>query len=140
MNYRSSKSISTQAVWVCMVLAVVFQEITSSPAGRSPAFLPHHFTKRSFFDIQCKGVYDKSIFAKLDSICEDCYMLFREPQLHNLCRKNCFTTDYFKGCIDTLQRSDEEAQIQLWIKQIRGAELGGLGTLIAPFLFSNTLT
>lgn len=86
MNNSSFKSISTQAVWVCMILAVIFQGITSSPANRSPAFLPHHFTKRSFFDIQCKGVYDKSIFAKLDSICEDCYNLFREPQLHNLCR------------------------------------------------------
>jgi hypothetical protein len=50
-------------------------------------------------------------------------------------RKNCFTTDYFKGCLETLQLSDEEAQIQLWIKQIRGAELGGLGTLAPHFKF-----
>ncbi|XP_063921826.1 ion transport peptide-like isoform X1 [Zophobas morio] len=132
MNYRSSRRISTQAVWVYITFAVILQEIATSPANRSPALLPHHFTKRSFFDIQCKGVYDKSIFAKLDSICEDCYNLFREPQLHNLCRKNCFTTDYFKGCVETLQLSDEEAQIQVWIKQLRGAELGGLGPSVSP--------
>jgi hypothetical protein len=49
--------------------------------------LNHTLSKRThFFDIQCKGVYDKSIFARLDRICEDCYNLFREPQLHSLCR------------------------------------------------------
>ncbi|KOX67835.1 Ion transport peptide [Melipona quadrifasciata] len=46
----------------------------------------HPLGKRSFIDIQCKGIYDKSIFARLDRICEDCYNLFREPQLHQLCR------------------------------------------------------
>jgi hypothetical protein len=50
------------------------------------ALMGHPFSKRSFMDIQCKGVYDKSLFARLDRICEDCYNLFREPQLHTLCR------------------------------------------------------
>lgn len=48
--------------------------------------IDHPLSKRSFFDIQCKGVYDKTIFARLDRVCEDCYNLFREPQLHSLCR------------------------------------------------------
>uniref|UniRef100_A0A1B0D2X5 Uncharacterized protein n=1 Tax=Phlebotomus papatasi TaxID=29031 RepID=A0A1B0D2X5_PHLPP len=50
---------------------------------------PRHHTlaKRStFFDIECKGVFNKSIFFRLDRICEDCYSLFREPQLHSLCK------------------------------------------------------
>lgn len=42
--------------------------------------------KRSFYDIQCKGIYDKAIFARVDQICEDCYNIFREPKLHSLCR------------------------------------------------------
>ncbi|EFN85846.1 Ion transport peptide-like [Harpegnathos saltator] len=84
----------------------------------------HPLSKRSFFDIQCKGVYDKSIFARLDRICEDCYNLFREPQLHMLCKKNCFTTDYFKGCLDVLLLSDEVEKIQMWIKQLHGADPG----------------
>ncbi|RZC33292.1 ion transport peptide [Asbolus verrucosus] len=124
MNYRSSKNINTQVVWVCMALTLVLQVVNCSPPNRSLMLLSHHLTKRSFFDIQCKGVYDKSIFARLDRICEDCYNLFREPQLHSLCRKNCFTTDYFKGCLETLQLSDEETQIQTWIKQLHGAEPG----------------
>lgn len=56
---------------------------SSSP---SLSGIEHPLSKRSFFDIQCKGVYDKTIFARLDRVCEDCYNLFREPQLHSLCR------------------------------------------------------
>ncbi|XP_031627415.1 ion transport peptide isoform X1 [Contarinia nasturtii] len=50
--------------------------------------LPQHtLAKRStFFEIECKGVFNKSIFYRLDRICEDCYSLFREPELHTLCK------------------------------------------------------
>lgn len=50
--------------------------------------LPQHsIAKRStFFEIECKGVFNKSIFYRLDRICEDCYSLFREPELHSLCK------------------------------------------------------
>lgn len=50
--------------------------------------LPHHdvHKRSSFFDIECKGVFNKSIFFRLDRICEDCYSLFREPSLHSLCK------------------------------------------------------
>ncbi|XP_063921829.1 ion transport peptide isoform X2 [Zophobas morio] len=118
MNYRSSRRISTQAVWVYITFAVILQEIATSPANRSPALLPHHFTKRSFFDIQCKGVYDKSIFAKLDSICEDCYNLFREPQLHNLCRSECFSTKYFVGCVESLLLNEEMPKYRKMIEYL----------------------
>jgi len=97
---------------------------SSSP---SVSGIDHPLSKRSFFDIQCKGVYDKTIFARLDRVCEDCYNLFREPQLHSLCRKNCFTTDFFKGCLDVLLLEDEVEKIQKWIKQLHGADPVGVG-------------
>lgn len=81
---HQSTSLSTQGVWVCIALALVLQLAIASPAQRP--IVPHHLNKRSFYDIQCKGVYDKSIFARVDRICEDCYNLYREPQLHSLCR------------------------------------------------------
>ncbi|KAF0763658.1 crustacean hyperglycemic hormones A isoform X2 [Aphis craccivora] len=93
---------------------------SSSP---SLSGIDHPLSKRSFFDIQCKGVYDKTIFARLDRVCEDCYNLFREPQLHSLCRKNCFTTDFFKGCLDVLLLEDEVEKIQ----NCTGLILSGLG-------------
>ncbi|XP_006571870.1 crustacean hyperglycemic hormones isoform X2 [Apis mellifera] len=71
----------------------------------------HPLGKRSFIDIQCKGIYDKSIFARLDRICEDCYNLFREPQLHQLCRQDCFGTEYFTSCIQALLLEDEKEKL-----------------------------
>ncbi|XP_067002617.1 ion transport peptide-like isoform X3 [Anabrus simplex] len=110
----------------CALLAsVLVSSLLASPTSSAGGMvLGHPLSKRSFFDIQCKGVYDKSIFARLDRICEDCYNLFREPQLHSLCRKNCFTTDYFKGCLDVLLLQDEMEKIQTWIKQLHGADPG----------------
>ncbi|KAF7277994.1 ion transport peptide isoform X2 [Rhynchophorus ferrugineus] len=127
---QSQRGSGIRAVWTCLAIALVVQAVYANSPWRGERgvergvgpLLTHHLTKRSFFDIQCKGVYDKSIFARLDRICEDCYSLFREPQIHSLCMKNCFTTDYFKGCLETLQLSDEMEQIQSWIKQVHGAE------------------
>ncbi|XP_066149100.1 ion transport peptide-like isoform X1 [Euwallacea fornicatus] len=110
------------AVW-CLAIALVVQSARAGTPWRrgSGPLLTHHLSKRSFFDIQCKGVYDKTIFAKLDRICEDCYNLFREPQVHSLCMKNCFTTGYFKGCLETLQLTDEVEQVKDMIRKIHGA-------------------
>ncbi|KAI4488777.1 hypothetical protein M0802_011287 [Mischocyttarus mexicanus] len=113
-------SLLTVLAWTATLLLV------SSCLGIADAgvLMSHPLGKRSYLDLSCKGVYDKSIFARLDRICEDCYNLFREPQLHVLCRKNCFTTDYFKGCLEVLLLTDETEKIQMWIKQLHGADPG----------------
>uniref|UniRef100_A0A336LXM0 CSON007572 protein n=1 Tax=Culicoides sonorensis TaxID=179676 RepID=A0A336LXM0_CULSO len=86
--------------------------------------LPQHTMARrsTFFDIECKGVYNKSIFFRLDRVCDDCYSLFREPQLHTLCKNQCFTTMYFKGCLDALHLNDEIEDIKQYIKLLNGAD------------------
>lgn len=85
---------------------------------------PHHDVQKrsSFFDIDCKGVFNKSIFFRLDRICEDCYSLFREVELHSLCKKQCFTTEFFKGCLEALQLQDEVNAIKSYIKLVNGAD------------------
>ena len=56
-------------------------------ARLSPRPQPHSLSKRSFFDIECKGTYDKAIFAKLDRICLDCYNQYpKNPEVYILCR------------------------------------------------------
>ncbi|XP_017875689.1 mucin-2 isoform X2 [Ceratina calcarata] len=80
----------------------------------------HPLGKRSFIDIQCKGIYDKSIFARLDRICEDCYNLFREPQLHQLCRQDCFGTQYFTSCIQALLLEDEKEKFEEMVEYLGG--------------------
>lgn len=42
--------------------------------------------KRSFAGLGCLGVYDKAKFARLDRVCEECYQLYREPDIHSACR------------------------------------------------------
>ncbi|XP_055603692.1 ion transport peptide-like isoform X1 [Uranotaenia lowii] len=86
--------------------------------------LPHHnVSKRSlFFELECKGTFNKQIFYRLDRICEDCYSLFREPQILSFCKKQCFTSDYFRGCIDALQLTDELEQIKQNIRILNGVD------------------
>ncbi|CAG9795505.1 unnamed protein product [Diatraea saccharalis] len=105
---------------VCAALVTLALGAVAAP----PAAAPHHVARRSFFTLQCKGVYDAAIFARLDRICDDCYNLFREPQLYTLCRQDCFTTDYFKGCVEVLQETDQLELFKTYIKQIHGADPG----------------
>lgn len=70
-----------------LTLSVLTSSLLACPHGHSTSKRSgHHMSRRSFVELQCKGVYDRSIFARLDRICEDCYNLFREHQLHRLCR------------------------------------------------------
>ncbi|XP_013137349.1 PREDICTED: ion transport peptide-like isoform X1 [Papilio xuthus] len=104
---------------VVVALAAVCALAPGAAASPAPA---HHVARRSFFKLQCKGIYDASIFARLDRICDDCYNLFREPSLYNLCRKDCFTTDYFKGCVEVLQETDQLELFKEYIKKLHGAD------------------
>lgn len=106
--------------------------------------LPHHnLAKRStFFEIDCRGVYDRSIFFRLDRICEDCYSLFREPELLVLCKwviflnfiewnKMCFTWD---PIVHYLKR--DESSI---LKEINHTFQVNTGTQLCFFLFDDVL-
>jgi hypothetical protein len=84
----------TRVLACYLLVSMVITSLLASPT--SGLLLGHSLNKRSFFEIQCKGVYDKSIFARLDRICEDCYNLFREPQLHSLCRYTSLNFTHLK--------------------------------------------
>ena len=62
------------------------------PGGGSSNLVPNSnqgfrfHQKRTFSNLECGGMYDPSIFAQLDGICEDCYNLYRSPEVHGLCR------------------------------------------------------
>uniref|UniRef100_A0A8D8RWB5 Ion transport peptide n=2 Tax=Cacopsylla melanoneura TaxID=428564 RepID=A0A8D8RWB5_9HEMI len=97
------------SIIMTVTMLVLSPAVHSSPVNmRNNQIAGHPLSKRSFFDIQCKGVYDKSIFARLDRICEDCYDLFRAPQIHTLCRENCFANIAFVQCEEALTYTEEE--------------------------------
>ncbi|XP_043641624.1 ion transport peptide-like isoform X1 [Drosophila teissieri] len=89
------------------------------------AALPHNhnLSKRSnFFDLECKGIFNKTMFFRLDRICEDCYQLFRETSIHRLCKANCFVHETFGDCLKVLLIDDEEiSQLQHYLKVINGS-------------------
>jgi len=68
--------------------------------------------KRSYGDLECGGMYDPSIFAQLDGICEDCYNLYRSPEVHGLCRRDCFSTETFRQCLQSLLLEEDSAFYQ----------------------------
>ncbi|KAF7277993.1 hypothetical protein GWI33_008989 [Rhynchophorus ferrugineus] len=123
---QSQRGSGIRAVWTCLAIALVVQAVYANSPWRGERgvergvgpLLTHHLTKRSFFDIQCKGVYDKSIFARLDRICEDCYSLFREPQIHSLCMSKCFTTRYFDGCVESLLLNEDMPKFRKMIEYL----------------------
>ena len=93
----SATSTSSSPVLLSVLAWSVTLLLISSCLGIADAgiLMGHPLGKRSFMQLQCKGIYDKSIFARLDRICEDCYNLFREPQLHTLCRYYHVSSNYF---------------------------------------------
>jgi len=80
---------------------------------------PFRFHKRSYQDLHCRGMYDPSMFAKLAGVCDDCYNLMRAPEVHGMCRRDCFSTETFQQCLQTLLL-EKDSQIYMEMVQIIG--------------------
>ena len=42
--------------------------------------------RANFDNLQCTGMYQKATFTQLDAVCDECYDLYKEPEIHSLCR------------------------------------------------------
>ncbi|XP_048509687.1 ion transport peptide isoform X2 [Athalia rosae] len=115
---RGSKNTRPLPARTLAIATAVFLLSSSLGFADAGVLMGHPLGKRSFLDIHCKGVYDRSLFARLDRICEDCYNLFREPQLHSLCRQDCFSTQYFTSCIQALLLEDEKEKFQEMVEYL----------------------
>ena len=71
--------------WIVMVFLVTLVLVLVDPTTAATTYNLRSLSKRSFFDINCKGTYNARIYARLELICQDCYNLYREPELHKLC-------------------------------------------------------
>jgi len=100
---RHTRSFSVSLLLTVIVVTLVIESTSAATTTNQRSL-----SKRSFFDINCKGTYDARIYARLEIICQDCYNLYREPELLSLCTSNCFTSNYFKGCLDALLINDEK--------------------------------
>jgi len=67
-----------------------------------PAFPLHNSKRNGGMPDECRGKYDTAIYTQLDNICEDCYNLYKEADVHQACRADCFSTAYFQRCLQAL--------------------------------------
>ncbi|XP_076066847.1 molt-inhibiting hormone-like isoform X2 [Oratosquilla oratoria] len=75
----------------------------SSGALQAPQPLGRSLTKRSLFDASCKGSYDRQMYKQLDRVCDDCYNLYRKPQVEFECSRDCFRSEMFQMCVLNLR-------------------------------------
>nr|ABL09571.1 hyperglycemic hormone PO preproprotein [Gecarcoidea natalis] len=71
--------------------------------GAGEASAAHPLEKRQIYDRSCKGVYDRSLFNKLEHVCDDCYNLYRTSFVYSSCRRECFDNEMFNYCVKELQ-------------------------------------
>jgi hypothetical protein len=75
-----------------LVVVVLVHHAASSPSflfdqqQNSPAGGQHLLAKKSFQDMKCKGMYEKTMFAKLENVCEGCHRLYQDLDIPTLCR------------------------------------------------------
>ncbi|GFQ69755.1 ion transport peptide-like [Trichonephila clavata] len=80
----------------------------------------HSLQKRSFVQLGCMGLFDRSKFTRLATICEDCFELYREPDIHTHCMSNCFKNNYFSKCVDALLLTNEQEELDNSVRQLYG--------------------
>ncbi len=42
--------------------------------------------RTNYVDLRCRGMYDQGILTQLERICEDCYNLYKDAEVHGYCR------------------------------------------------------
>ncbi|XP_043214101.1 CHH-like protein [Amphibalanus amphitrite] len=77
-------------------------------------------SKRSFAELRCRGVFDIVVFRELNGVCQECFTIYKEPELYGLCRSECFSTQYFQGCLQALLRTEEAEKFESYIRRTSG--------------------
>ena len=81
-----STSVTMTSMTLLMALICMDAAVLWSTTSAVPVF-PKPLSKYAFTEVSnCKGIYDVAIYARLTNICDDCYNLFRDPDIHTLCR------------------------------------------------------
>merc|ERR1712088_192435 len=61
-----------------------------------------NFGDRGGVPEECHGKHDTTMYIQLNNICEDCYNLYKDPEVHTFCRADCFSTSFFQNCCQAL--------------------------------------
>ena len=71
-----------------IVIVIIYLLVTLNLGTTwAASVFPNRLSKYSFTEISnCKGRCDVRTLARLNSICDDCYNLLRDPEIDSLCR------------------------------------------------------
>jgi len=53
----------------------------------------------------CSAAPSLRVLKYLDRICDDCYMIYRDTDVYQMCRSNCYNNNFFLGCMDVMMVS-----------------------------------
>ena len=89
-----------------------------APGPAHSAHSLHQADRTNFARLGCSGTYDRAGLSVLSGVCDRCYEVFKEHEVHSLCRSvlfrlfstvvytphrsDCFSTPYFTSCLATL--------------------------------------
>ncbi|CAG0895675.1 unnamed protein product [Cyprideis torosa] len=66
-----------------LLVSLVLLSIPAKPATGQPR--PLSISKKSFQDLKCGGMFDKSMYVKLERVCDECFRLYMNPDIHSMC-------------------------------------------------------
>merc|ERR1711860_475957 len=91
INYNSNKFM--------IIFIVISLGLISSADGR------HRYGNDASNPLGCSASPSLRVLKYLDRICDDCYMLYRDPDIYQMCRSDCFNNRFFLGCMDVMMVS-----------------------------------
>jgi len=65
----------------------------------------HRYVDDATNPLGCSATPSLRVVKYLDRICNDCYMIYRDPDLYPMCRSNCYKNSYFLTCMDVMMVS-----------------------------------
>nr|ADL27417.2 hyperglycemic hormone [Penaeus vannamei] len=90
-------------VWSMLLASLLLLLAASSAAPADALSAPAAgLTKRSLSDPSCTGVFDRQLLRRLRRVCDDCFNVFREPNVSTECRSNCYNNEVFRQCMEYL--------------------------------------
>nr|BAJ23164.1 crustacean hyperglycemic hormone precursor [Metapenaeus ensis] len=78
----------------------------------------HALGKRTLFDASCTGVYDRHLLLRLSRVCDDCYNVFREPNVSTECRSNCYNNLVFRQCMEYIVPNHLHEEHRLAVQRV----------------------
>ncbi|RWS00460.1 hypothetical protein B4U79_09449, partial [Dinothrombium tinctorium] len=79
-----------------------------------------YYPGRFFASEGCLGVYNPAKFGRLLRVCLDCWYMYRDDKLDELCKKDCFDNEYFFKCLEALLLLSQKEKFQEMVSDLHG--------------------